>query len=198
MIHILDDLVPQSLEKGVEEILVGDNFEWYFNKSTDYSKESPYIRTYVCESKNIKDSHQFTHTVVRDANVSSTHYPMCRSILYFVEKQLGFEVEFIHRIKCNLNTADPTWETNDITGPHIDMEDDGFVTALYYANESDGNTVLFDQTWADNQINLTVQQEVEPKKNRCVVFKSNQLHAASKPRHSSQRAVINFIFKVAQ
>lgn len=198
MIYVLDDLVPESLAKNVEEALVGDNFEWYFNKSTDYATGSPYIRPYVCESKNIKDSHQFTHGIFRNETVLSTYYPMCRSILYFVEKQLGVEVAFINRIKCNLNTIDPTWEPNDITGPHIDMENPGFFTALYYANDSDGNTVLFDQTWADNQTNLTVQQEVAPKRNRCVVFKSDQIHAASKPKLSSQRAVINIVFKVAQ
>jgi Rps23 Pro-64 3,4-dihydroxylase Tpa1-like proline 4-hydroxylase len=65
---------------------------------------------------------------------------------------------------------------------------------VYYCNDSDGDTFLFNEFYdGKNPDKLTIAQRVTPKKNRCVVFESNRMHASSSPIYSKDRRIINFV-----
>ena len=61
-------------------------------------------------------------------------------------------------------------------------------TGIYYVNDCDGDTFLFDGT---KEI-----AKISPKKGRIVIFDGKTLHAGSHPYLSDFRMVINFNFKV--
>ena len=61
-------------------------------------------------------------------------------------------------------------------------------TGIYYVNDCDGDTFLFDGT---KEI-----AKISPKKGRIVIFDGKTLHAGSHPYNSDFRMVINFNFKV--
>ena len=70
--------------------------------------------------------------------------------------------------------------------PHTDSSDDHLV-ALYYVNNSDGNTIFYDS--ADNPTGI----EIEPKKGRLLIFDGKMRHGAGVPKFSP-RCVINYNF----
>lgn len=62
-----------------------------------------------------------------------------------------------------------------------------FWTAIYYVNDSDGNTVIFNNR-------LKARKVIEPKKGRIVLFHGHHFHAGQPPIKSSKRVVINYNF----
>jgi hypothetical protein len=80
-----------------------------------------------------------------------------------------------------------------ITTPHVDMEDEHHLVCLYYVNDSDGDTILFDKMLGEgNDLqNTPIFARIKPKKGRVLVFCGRQYHAASLPEHNI-RTIINF------
>jgi hypothetical protein len=88
---------------------------------------------------------------------------------------------------------------------HIDLNYDHMV-CLYYVNDVDGDTVLFEET-AGSFKNKTVLKEklqknefkiayrVTPKKGRCIVFNGKRYHSSSGPT-KGVRCIINFNFSL--
>jgi len=79
--------------------------------------------------------------------------------------------------------------------PHIDVRYDHLVV-LYYVNDTDGDTFIFDKTFEDyselpeNAI-INIIKKVSPKMGRVVVFNGNQYHSSSTPT-KDVRCIINF------
>ena len=77
--------------------------------------------------------------------------------------------------------------------PHTDWKlNDAGMTALYYVNDSDGPTYLFNEFYKDNPKKLTVYKKIPPKMGRMVVFET-RYHASSSPIKSSTRFVFNIV-----
>ena len=69
--------------------------------------------------------------------------------------------------------------------PHIDFLDMPHHVLIYYVNDSDGDTIFFDEN--ENEI-----KRVTPKRGRYALFNGNILHAGSNPIKSNYRIIINY------
>jgi len=68
------------------------------------------------------------------------------------------------------------------------------LVVLYYVNDSDGDTIIYDQIGQPNNIDksaLKIKQKISPKKGRCVLFNGKWLHNSSSPQNSP-RCILNF------
>jgi hypothetical protein len=98
------------------------------------------------------------------------------------------------RAKVNLLFKQETFPDHHYNIPHIDNIHDDKWSAVYYLNDSDGDTVLFNEFHSETlPSKLTVFKKISPKKNRLVIFNSSRYHASSNPRISNERFVINFM-----
>ena len=75
--------------------------------------------------------------------------------------------------------------------PHVDFEDE-HVTALYYVNKTDGDTIFFSDEMSIFQHRC--QLRVEPERGKMVVFNGDVLHASSSPT-SGYRIALNVNFR---
>jgi hypothetical protein len=71
--------------------------------------------------------------------------------------------------------------------PHKDLDTEHYVF-LYYVNDSDGDTIIFDD-------NNKIIDKIKPKKGRILLFDGNLLHSSSHPILSKKRIVINIDLK---
>lgn len=168
---IIKDLLPQSYKKEIQDALLGDIFPWYFNKNILPSEKS---------------SFQFTHTLYRDNKIESDAFTLIRPMIYFIEDKTNTSFKKIERIKANLRTK--TLDDNYEFNIHKDMAENNYKSFIYYVNDSDGDTLFFDD-------NNKIINSVTPKENSGVFFNSNIKHTSQAPIKNDYRVVINFIFE---
>lgn len=189
MKHILfENLIPDSYSNTI--LTEFNNLSWQFTDSAS-GVENNYDKT----DKNIKNSVQFVHPIF-DKDPLSSIYSLVYPILWFFEKETNFNIVDVLRIKANSLTRDG--EDDKYQPPHIDMTSPGFHSLIYYINDSDGDTVLFNEQVPHSHTDLTENTRVSPKKGNALLLPSHLFHSSSCPIKYKRRLVINFIFKLDQ
>lgn len=168
MIEVHDNNVSEEYADILLSILSDERMDWFYNDSTVSNNED-----------NHYDSPQFVHSIFLDNEIMSSLYNEIAPILSGSGKPLGG----IGRIKANLLVGN-NLDGKEHNAPHRDADDTHF-TILYYVNDSDGDTIFFDD-------NGNEFKRVTPKKGRMVIFDSDLLHASTPP-NKGRRMVINMI-----
>jgi len=179
MLNVIDDFIKLRFQNDIEKLLLGNNFPYF------YTNESVYLDSIdtVMIDENTLNVPQFFHMFITDGQVSSQYYnnisPISNKLIDTVDDDY-----YISRCKVNFNTIDSRFENRYHT-PHIDNAFEDQITAIYYVNDSDGDTFFFDDAG-----NIT--ERLTPKKGRLVWWKGRIFHAKSSPVKSINRLVINF------
>jgi hypothetical protein len=187
---LFKDLLPASYH----EILCREfknNIDWKFTESA-----SGVYDNYDKSNSNIKDSVQFVHSIAEDNNGTSPAYSLVLPIIWFFEKESGLTVKNILRIKANCLTNNG--DDVKYNAPHIDVTKPGYASLIYYVNDSDGDTVLFNEYVSHGHFNLTELERITPKQGSAFLIPSHQYHCSSCPIISKQRIVINIILELNQ
>ena len=182
---IIDNFFNQQDQDFIEKLLfIEENFPWYLAHTSNYTYED-YVDA-IKENVGLpfeKEYHQFVHTFYGNKKQNSNHWPYFEKIF---KSNKHIEINNFFRVKANLNVQ-VLGSTKDTHGMvHRDHPKNILKSILYYVNDTDGDTLLF-----DNSKNLI--EKINPKKGRAVIFDSNSLHAASPPFNSKIRVVINCI-----
>ena len=101
----------------------------------------------------------------------------------------------IQRIKTNFNFQEVIENKGSCYVPHVDIEKGGGWTGIYFVNESDGDTVIFNEKGNEpirNNEEISVKKVIKNKRGRLVLFKQNLLHAGCPPINSKKRIVVNY------
>ena len=166
-IKIFDELIPENEQLIIKALLSYEFFPWYYNPQTILTT--------------LRNRSQFTHTFYKENKIYSDNFDILVDCFqpYIPE----FKSHKINKIKANLNIAH---SDKKILEPHQDLPTSG-VTYLYYVNDSDGPTRLYESKW--------FPKKVYPKQGRLIKFPSNMFHTGDIPRKYDRRMVINFVFE---
>ena len=176
---IIDDVISKGHQNLIERNLNSAGFPWNFcDNITDASKMGG-IEVITGFASNIFHS---------DLNVKTEYADLLTPLLYEgVDKwEKGQEIKKLFRIRAGMFVQN---QTNKPHQAHVDR-DDFHYTMLYYVNDSDGSTNIFDYKGEK------VIQEIEPKKGRAVIMNGDTYHASSSPKNHSNRIVLNYNFLV--
>ena len=81
--------------------------------------------------------------------------------------------------------------------PHVDADVPN-IGGILYLNESDGDTVLFNQKGENGKIpegiDLTIKKTISPKVNRLLLFDGALIHTGHSPVNYSNRILLNMNF----
>jgi hypothetical protein len=190
---IFEDIVPKPFQNDIEHHFLSGNFPWYLTKETVGNDP----RSSFYDDKSL-DCQQFVHLFfgTPDGIVSNNYFQATPFIVMLEDKTGRSFSDRLLRVKANLipQSNFPKGFYNpphsDWGGENPDMETE---TLLYYVNDSDGDTLLFNEKPPTESISL--MGKVEPKKGRAVLFDSNLLHCGTPPIVSQNRCVINFVFR---
>lgn len=189
MILVLDDVMSEEYCKSLENLPYWLKF--YYTDSTSYPTEQfPVVYT----DENVLDIGQLTAPLYINGEYKDTCYDLITPLLYVIKQKLT-EIKLNHevRIKYNILVRNPESTPANYNTPHHDAVSNAY-SMVYYCNDSDGDTFLFNEFYdGKNPDKLTIAQRVTPKKNRCVIFESNRMHASSSPIYSKDRRIINFV-----
>lgn len=115
-----------------------------------------------------------------------------------------FDVEHILRIRCGLQLPINVDYVHD---PHVDYTYPHWTALLYFCTEKGaGETYLYNQKYDDSWPNPYIQwqktkdefeviEKVEPKENRCLIFRGDIFHSSSTPRSIARRLAVNVNFQ---
>ena len=186
---ITDNVLSEEDFKLLHDEVMSGEFPWYYGRKVH--TEDTYENFFLYGWN--------THIV----NGTRVVYDPNDIIVPTVKKALinaGEDLNEIVRLRIVLNTAA---DKNYLNGAHVDF-DHRHRTALLYLNDSDGNTILynekFDPTddYNDSKLymekkipKLTVQSEVEPKRNRLFIFNGLTYHSGTTPTTVARRVLLN-------
>jgi len=188
-LKIFDNFLPPEIEDKIEEQIKYVPFRFAKNKQKEYHKIK------------VKDSNLTNWNrpgLLQCWTFENDEWNMCDGIQWVedVLKYLPFEYK-LQRVKVNYNPQVNISE-DECMHPHCDINKGGY-TAIYYVNDSDGDTVIFNEKTMDpvfNKEELSIKKRIKSKKGRLVMFDQDYLHAGMPPTKSDYRVVINFNFKI--
>lgn len=129
-------------------------------------------------------SFSFEEQFEKQTNPLQQLFPNSIHLIKFIHEKMIPRDYVVFRAMANMQVIRPHWCLN---APHPDHRDPSFKTCLYYVNDSDGDTLFFDDK--DKCIART-----PPVKGTGIVYPSSVVHAGSTPIEHETRVVINMIF----
>jgi hypothetical protein len=198
---IIDDFIPEVYQDSILYLLTGPEFGWTFNdESAGYGDMD--VEKYFHVDVPTKNHIQFRHTFVKENELQSDFLKYIGVLVACFENTMEAKVKYTKRIKSNLlvSSSGPTLQPPHVDGLNMKngvIDAIGKYSLLYYVNDSDGDTILYDKYFLGEPVGLLkVSQTISPKKGRAVIFDSNQIHSASCPKINDSRIVINCIFEI--
>ena len=135
----------------------------------------------------------FYYFALNSDGVKSPIFDKVLPLLYALEEKTGITVKEVYRIRIALTT---TVGKEVQHHPHVDDYDPHKVL-LYYVNDSDGDTFMFNEMYSPDEEPLsefTIKERVTPKKGRAIIFDGLTYHNSSKPVNNTARYIINIDF----
>lgn len=189
-----DNFLTNDEIANLQNIMYADSnsrFPWFYAPSTNIDRQDGG----VISNEMVKDSAQFVHVGMSNSEKISPFADEGKWLLEKFCKKNNIKIENIIRVKANLITKD--CESTGYHLPHIDF-DSPHLVFLYYVNDSDGDTVFFNERYSSwgkfDSDNIHTAGKISPKAGRAVVFDGLQYHASSSPILNDFRCVININF----
>lgn len=206
MIQIIDDIVSKNDQNSMENLLLKNSFfPWFYLPSSnygtlkdkeDFSKNSLSEVDRFINFENSIDAPMFCHPLypLSVEKTFSSFWPNFACLL----KPL--RVKALLRVKANITLYNPLFDNQEKHGyPHCDMSasySNKYLTAIYYINDSTGDTFIFNEKFGEQFKKLTVKERISPKKGRAVIFDGSYYHAGNHPRNNEPRALLNLNYIV--
>jgi len=136
----------------------------------------------------------FTHLLFKNDSEQSKYLDIFTPLYMKILEEANLELTSTIRLrlgfllKTRYNLPNLPYAYNS---PHVDCETDHY-TALYYLNETDGNTVIFRET--EKSEKYTIDKTVTPNKGKAVVFNGKYYHASTCPKMNPSRVVLTINF----
>ena len=171
-IEVYDDILPEEITDTIENLVLKQSL-------------IPLFYTHNVAKKNTKIFHPAFGDTFYDPikNIYKPYSHMFLEVVYRLGNALDMVIEGVMqgRIFVHLPSPNPGLDQK-----HIDTPDDHYV-CLYYINDSEGDTIIFDNNGEE-------LQRITPKKGRIVFFEGSMYHCSSRPA-TKTRAILNFNFQ---
>ena len=193
-IVVIDNIVSTEKADAWEKHVTNNNFAWYLLRDIDPSKILGKSNHRTAYDNNTINTAQFTHDLYNENDDGSYQYQYAKELIDECCKKFEI-VPYYFRLKFNLLTNNYLMTKDKYNTPHIDNKYVNSYSMIYYVNDSDGDTIIFNETCNDETMTrpdkLTIKQRIEPKKNRAVLFRGNYFHTSSNPMNNETRIVLN-------
>ena len=208
MIDTVYDVLPQYALKKIQQSLLSSSFPWFFIPKTSSYKNADSDVINDCSRPMIGS---WSHIVYQNEQIVGSHWHMLELALMIAAEKANINVNKIIRIRLGLILSNET--SQHTHGAHADLVYP-HTTALFYLNDSDGDTILYNEMYDVNyQTNnnfiedkskkyydtvlngeVTVDTTITPEENKFVFFNGLKYHSSSTPLKNNYRIVVNYNF----
>lgn len=187
-VEVIDDFLDKSyFDYIVNTVMCEDTFPWY------YSDDSTYPDAYDYSVNGTTTPTQgFSHVLVKNDKTTSRAGDLVYPLALKIKSYLG--AKEVIRLRADLTLQNPL---GAVHGPHVDYPGEFHYSSILYLNETDGNTIIFNERDTGTQVNgknishFTVKETIQPKPNRLVVFDGRYIHSGCSPIEYKCRKLLN-------
>jgi len=180
--YVLKNFLTTGQKNDIEYMVTNPSFPWFFDNGTISDYNTALERKCIID-KGINPI-QFSHTILNEGKYNSIIMPIINTIYREAGKPLK-----IFKTKFNFL---PKSTNSTFHVPHIDGLDAFYSncrSAVYYVNDSDGDTYFFDN-------NGDIMYTIEPEKGKLVIFNGKHYHSSSSPTINDFRIVFNIFYEI--
>ena len=197
-VEIIDDFLPPHLHNYIEDVVSNPTYPYHFIRDVTYSNGSRQEEQYPGNYPSDRLAMGFAATPFIGYRADQQQFSYFQMFETMVRHVLPTTHDWVlNRLRVGINVPQSSQHDQydvDYDCPHIDHHANGLggdtIVALYYVNETDGDTVIFNEQGLDPPQQVTIKQRVEPKQNRLLLFDGAYYHASSAPKHHDCRMVI--------
>lgn len=175
MYKITENLLTKEQEDALESSVLNERTQWIFNRYAAYKNSA-----YNVSDETKRNISSFRHEVYRNGVMVDKEM---FNLFKIIPEMLG--AKQIYNMICQLQLV-----TVGVNKPikHVDMptHPTPYYSAVYYINQSDGPTVLYNPDG-------TELVRCEHERGKVIMFDGNLFHHASKPT-TNIRCIMNFCF----
>jgi hypothetical protein len=193
---IYEKILTENNYNKLYQVITGVDFPWYYQPDIAFLNFNGHTK----DAKAFP-SFGFTHTVWdTERGKVSELISLMGPIVENFQHQANIKINNFLRIKINLQVPVIGNKPEMYNGAHID----GFKehqTLIYYLNDSDGDTVIFDKMYSkgddyqkNSSMSLPIKQRIKPVANTLLHIDGFQYHSGSNPINTNTRITINFNF----
>jgi len=191
--HVIDNFLPDLEFAKLQEYIMSVNFPWFYCEHVSLPPgENAIIDPLAVETDG------FHHIFYdKEYEVESFAVECLNNFFKRLEEQLGFTENHFIRIRSSMKSPKLGFTAENYNLPHVDY----FFpheTMIYYLNDSDGDTRIFDQKFLQNKNDwdkepdyFTTHARIAPKANRLLWISGSRYHTASNPIESKRRLILN-------
>ena len=193
----IDDVIPKLYQDQLEAEIASDRFPWFFlQESARRSQAAEGMQTQYSGFTNTP-FHVNDQGVTAPSPLTALLLPV---LFTFCDKA---KIPFTNLLRIRLGLFPRTMVDVPHHNPHVDFYVP-HMNALYYVNDSDGDTFVFNETSQEVSLEqsvvytregrFTIAERVPPKKGRMIGFDGKYYHASMHPMKSPSRIAIAFSF----
>ncbi len=162
--YVIDDVLPQNIYSQLEQIVTGENFDWYMKIGTLGSQQSNF------------GDWRFMHIIYKQGYDVDKYFNYFEPVINFLNPYALMG----SKINCDIYTPTPQQR-----GWHTDQEHntESTFTSIMYFNDCNGKTIFKEDNVA-----------IESKRNRMLIFNSGCEHAGITQTDEPRRYVLNTNF----
>jgi hypothetical protein len=194
-IYIIDDVIPLSKQTEIEDLFTYSTMPWIFNRDISLTQQE-------IKKLGITKLTPGIGTPIKDYQSKYVNSEILDKIKIIPEQAcIGIDTicDEIYQARGFIHFPLILELRREYDNIHIDLAFEHLIV-LYYVNDTDGDTFIFDKTTDYKNINLAsvetqselnIIKRVSPKKGRALVFNGNRYHSSSGPTKDI-RCIINF------
>jgi hypothetical protein len=195
MYKVINNFVTDSYATILENMCKKE-IPWYLDDNISGTDEtnSPNYKKYKAPGADYSgNQYGFYHFALDQNGNKSQFFEKVLPLVYSLEEKAKITMKELYRIRIALSTSVGK-EVQHY--PHVDLREPHKVL-LYYVNDSDGDTFMFNEIYNDDEKELktfTLKERVAPEKNKAIIFDGLRYHNSSKPVKNTARYIINMDF----
>ena len=184
---IIDDLFNEEFQDQIEDLIF--DCTWIFNNDNTFGSEDQKTKyRKILSPLEYKITPNFVSSI--QPHKDKKIFEKIITLLYKSCNEINFNVEKIKRCRASIHAV--IRSKLKIDNIHINSSIPHLVL-IYYVNDSDGDTILYDKTLNDIPYNidypedfceLNIVNRITPKRGRILFFDGRVYHASSSPEKS--------------
>ena len=188
----IEDVIPVDYQRHILQTMTSQEFSWILNTNMVSGDQ--------WAADNPQNHVGFNHYFYEQGKYASQWFNLFYPLVLSITSQTKLQFNRLVRMRANLTLPNSS-AIEDYHMPHIDSFFP-HMNAIYYVNNSDGDTVIFNETnenYSSGQDDImriqsdkfTIKKRITPKQGKILIFPGKYYHSSSLAKNSKFRCVLN-------